>query len=539
VSGFAQDAAQRLQVSVDRMQLPDAIAQPAYGRAYRNEQFYGFAQASLKLSRRLGANAGIRFEYFGPTSNTGTPDPYLRLAEGRTIEERIAGAALLPGDAAHRALHRSDHNNWAPRVGLFYDLSGDWRTVFRASFGVFYDRPFENLTISTRNNSLELVEITNPAGYPDVSQALRSATAPLRFGVPRALWVDGALRTPYVQSWFGGVQHQFSRALYGEVSAQGASARKLISTDIVNRRYAGTADPEGRLNANIPRDIFFRSNAASSSYSALTALARYAGRRLLFQAAYTWSHSIDNQSDPLQGTFDDLQFSRSSNVNRGFNAAAFTQEFDARADRASSDFDQRQNVVALAVWRSGLQTGKAWRRLLISDWQVAGMAATRSGFPFNIIAGAPASQEPAAHVAELHRPRPNLVPGRSPFLPDRVPVPGGYRILDPAAFASPPLGVLGALGRNALVGPGFWNLDLSIARSFRPRGFGEARSIQARADFFNALNHANLGNPDGLMGSGTFGVARIGRQGVQPSFPSVSPLDQLARQIHFQLKVLF
>ena len=99
--------------------------------------------------------------------------------------------------------------------------------------------------------------------------------------------------------------------------------------------------------------------------------------------------------------------------------------------------------------------------------------------------------------------------------------------------------MVGNLGRNAIVGPYFWNADISLAKSVPLRRLGEAAFVQFRADAFNAFNHANLAQPDGLTNSGTFGVALLGRQGVQPSFPSATPLDQLARQVQLQLKVVF
>ena len=173
------------------------------------------------------------------------------------------------------------------------------------------------------------------------------------------------------------------------------------------------------------------------------------------------------------------------------------------------------------------------------------MAALRSGFPVNVVwspgPGLPSCDGTPA-LSTLVRPHPSLLPGRDPFLATRQSVPGGYKLLDETAFCAPGLNLLGTLGRNALTGPGFWNLDLSVAKSFRAGWLGESGEIIFRADFFNALNHANLGSPDGLLDTGNnsiFGRALLGRQGTQPSFPSATPLDQLPRQVQLQLKVVF
>ena len=58
-------------------------------------------------------------------------------------------------------------------------------------------------------------------------------------GVPRFLWIDQNLRTPYVQTWFAGVQRQLMTNLYVETSVQSALGRKLIGTDLVNRPTFG------------------------------------------------------------------------------------------------------------------------------------------------------------------------------------------------------------------------------------------------------------------------------------------------------------
>ncbi len=91
-----------------------------------------------------------------------------------------------------------------------------------------------------------------------------------------------------------------------------------------------------------------------------------------------------------------------------------------------------------------------------------------------------------------------------------------------------------------MIGPGLYNLDLSLGRSFGIRWLGESGRLSLRADAFNFLNHANLNNPDPLLGdTQTFGTAVFGRQGRQSGFPAVSPLNETARQIQMLLRVEF
>ncbi len=50
----------------------------------------------------------------------------------------------------------------------------------------------------------------------------------------------------------------------------------------------------------------------------------------------------------------------------------------------------------------------------------------------------------------------------------------------------------GSLGKNTFRGPGFWNTNLSVAKNFR---FGETCASGSAADFLNAFNQDNYGNP--------------------------------------------
>src|SRR5581483_9192786 len=92
------------------------------------------------------------------------------------------------------------------------------------------------------------------------------------------------------------------------------------------------------------------------------------------------------------------------------------------------------------------------------------------------------------------------------------PAAGGVLMLNAAGFAAPAPGTVGNLGRNAFRGPGLYNLDLSLARSFQLPRLREGTRLMIRADAFNLLNHANLNNPVSLLGSPDFGVATYGRQ---------------------------
>jgi hypothetical protein len=59
------------------------------------------------------------------------------------------------------------------------------------------------------------------------------------------------------------------------------------------------------------------------------------------------------------------------------------------------------------------------------------------------------------------------------------------------------------VGRNSVYGPGLQTLDLALARDFR---IFERTTFQFRGEFFNSLNHTNLGTPDRFVNTPQFGT---------------------------------
>ena len=85
------------------------------------------------------------------------------------------------------------------------------------------------------------------------------------------------------------------------------------------------------------------------------------------------------------------------------------------------------------------------------------------------------------------------------------PYPGSQSVknwITPAAFSLPALGSYGTLGRNNLKGPGTFQIDAALSRTFQIR---EKRTVQLRAESFNIVNHANFNPPVATLNSGSFG----------------------------------
>ena len=534
---FGIDRPAFFSASVARETLP-ALEQPAFDREYRYRQYFLFAQDSFRATPRLVINAGLRYEYFGAPSNTGPEkDAAVELGPGGDIQERIANARLIFPASGSQALYPSDRTDWAIRFGLSYDLLGGGRTILRASYGLFYDRPFDNLWQNTRNNNITLPLFLVRQRF-DYLQPIGDALElfegqPVLSDFPALTTHDPGLRTGYAQSFFGGVLHRFTDDLSLEVNGLGTLGRGLITTDVLNRQFT-LAEGDGRPNPALP-DIAWRAGQGLSDYYALAAAVRYRASRAQFQASYTWSHAIDNQSEPLAGDFFDLSFTRISAGGAGIQRSAFSRQYDSRADRGNADFDQRHNLVLFGIWDLPAPGSSSFWAALLRDWRTSVLAAFRSGFPYSVFT---ASEAEFGQGLILNN-RANVVDPALARPSDPPAVDGGRLLLDARGFGAPGPSQLGNSGRNSFPGPGFYSINFSLSRSFPLSFLGESGRLTLRADAFNILNHANLNPPDSLLQSETFGYALYGRRGKSSGFPAVSPLNESAREIQLMLRVEF
>jgi len=232
---------------------------------------------------------------------------------------------------------------------------------------------------------------------------------------------------------------------------------------------------------------------------------------------------MDNQSDPISPNFDLPIDIGNTDQRIKPQVAAFTRQFDSSLDFGLSDFHQRHNLVMYL-------TAALPSRRFLRNWRVSGVAAVRSGFPYNLSI---TSSVPEPGRDFLLNVQPLLV-RESPFMDPPVPVPGGERVLDRAAFVNPPAGEPG-MRRNTLIAAGAWNADLSISRSF----VFENWRLEARVDSFNAFNHTNFDFPQASLDAADFGIASKGRIGLGSLIPSLVPLQELPRRIQLQLKFYF
>jgi hypothetical protein len=510
-----------------------ARVDPATGRPtgtyrnFRSTEFGFFVQDDFKVTRRLTLNLGLRYDNFGTLGEK----------NGKLATLITTGASPAVGRVARvDPLYRRDNNNFAPRFGLAWDPTGSAKWSIRAGTGIFYSRLWSNFTGNTRFNPPDSLQVTlsaltagqNPAaayripfvGDPQFARPLdaNGGSTALRPGVQT---VAQDLRAPYNIQWFFGVQRRLPGEWLAEVNYLGNGGRKLLIRNEINRfsgdRADGTLD---RVNASFG-GMTHGYNAISSSYHALaTQLTRRFRAGWQMQAAYTFSRSIDADSEPFGGGAGELQGSLEVN--------------NLRLDRALSAFDATHRLAATAIWELPFLRG---RRdpvgAVLGGWQVNGIVSLQSGFPFTAIT----SDDYNLDGALTDRPNaaaaiPRVV-GDSPrkFLDG----PFGPQSAWTALFQPAPAGSVPTLGRNTFRGPGYASVDGSLFKEFKSPGFGkEGLTWQFRAEFFNIFNRVNLRNVSNSLGTYNatartwsnlnFGKATLAFEG---------------RQIQFALKVRF
>jgi hypothetical protein len=222
------------------------------------------------------------------------------------------------------------------------------------------------------------------------------------------------------------------------------------------------------LNPNFSQVAVF-STISDSTYNSLQTQVRFVNwHRLSGFASYVFSKSLD-------GASDGIDFNGST--------AAFPQDSDnLKAEKGPSTFDARHRFTAALNF--GVPVWSALPNRLASGWQLNTIVTAMSGQPIGIITGGGFNG----------RQRPDVVPGVSQILGGSPA--DGY--INPLAFATP-AGEDGNLGRNAVYGPGFWNIDFSVTKDTH---LTERLVLQLRAEFFNIFNHPQFALPGGVINPG-------------------------------------
>jgi len=495
---------------------------------------------TIKLLPNLTLQAGIRYEFTnGWNEVAGRAANYVTNGSGVLETTPVISRSALTKNNATRLL--------GPRIALAWDVFENGHTVLRAGFGTYYslidDLSFLLNSIPPYNGALSFTNISLPSILPILPNVAPPPACgfgvPARCSIYAPQGIQPDAKTLAVEEWRFTVERQLDHNTNLRMAYVGSFGyHGLLSVDPNTIPAQICADPGGCTAGGTPGTVtnivpqgaqyisvgsrpnpylgagFFWYTEGNSSYNALQVdVNRRLTRGLEFRANYTWSKNLDLNS-ALTGAQANNQ------------AQMILDRNDLRRDWGPSALNvTSQGSVS---WIYSLPFGRDRRWLartsqiqdrLAGGWQLDGIATLLSGFPFTPQIGSNRSGDGDTRNPD----RPSLNPAFS------GPVVAGSpnQWFNPSAFVLPASGTYGDLGRGTYTGPGLLALDLSLVKNI---AIAERTRLQLRSEFFNIMNHTNLGTPNAIVFSGG---------AISPSAGLITATATTGRQIQFGLKVIF
>ena len=480
---LALPAARQGQVGVPQMQLRQWYAD-------------GYGQDAWRLTSTTTLSYGLRYEFMSPLVDLDYTNSNLDLSTG-VPQVFIGGQNGYP-----RGLMYANRTNFAPRLGLAQSLPR-LGLVAHVAYGIFFTPVDMNTWCNQRHNV--------PYVFPETAQSdpfIPSITT-LNFPAPvlgttavSFTSVQLHAKAQYVQQWSASLEKQLGSQTTVEVGYLGSGGFHLQRSHLINNAQPGAGLIQPRRPfpkiSFVPNTVFpstvtvssttfpvstinLLENTSQSWYDAgyVNVRRRYA-RGLSLLANYTFAKALENAPDFRSPMFE----------------AATPQDNNNLNAEKGPGCDIRDRFALSAVYNPPTYNRNNLTRALTSDWRGSIEYQVQTGFPLTIsVFGDTAN---AGTVVGENPIRANVT-GQKIF-------PSGTRNsttwFNPAAFSTPPAYTYGSVGRNSVYGPGLQSMDLGLVKSF---SLAEKARFEARAEFFNALNHTNLGTPNRFVNTSTFG----------------------------------
>lgn len=419
-------------------------------------EFSTFGRDTWRVTRRLTLDLGLRWDV-NPApgeANGNYPLAIVNADDPRTL-------ALAPRGTP---LWRTMFNNFAPRFGIAYRLfeTPGRESVVRGGFGVFYDTGHSQGSAGFERYPFVPSTTVFNVGFP-LSPA---QVVPPKFVVaprhPLTNTFDPNLKLPYTLHWNFAWEQSLGHEQSLTATYVGNAGRRLL----VQRTLSLTP-----FNPNFS-DLRLISNDATSDYHALqTQFQRRLSRGLQALVSYTWAKAIDVVS---------------------------SDQVSNLLLRGPADFDIRHNLTGAITYDIPAPLSNGFAAAILRRWSIDTRFNSQSALPLNIVAGFIVDPVDGTQIGR----RANLIDGVPVYLDDPT-APGG-RLINRAAFSTPPPNQQGNLGRNSIRALPAWQIDMALRRQFN---FTESFNLQFRAEAFNIFNHPNFGAVNTTLTSPAFGQA--------------------------------
>jgi Carboxypeptidase regulatory-like domain/TonB-dependent Receptor Plug Domain len=482
-----------------------------------------FIEDSYKIHPRLTLNYGLRYEPFVPFDQKGGRHTTWSPGVQSTVVPDAPKGILFPGDPGLPSrLTHSDLNNFAPRLGVAWDVNGDAKTVVRGGYGIFYQQINGETTHAAEGpwrgtTQLRQGRIEDPFG--SLGQTEPPPASPGRFGcstisefpglrctqypVPiRIVYTDPDLKTTYTHHFSASLQRQLTANLAVEGSYIGKVGRDLVGHNYFNAAPYVSSTRTGQPPSlqNIEERVPFSPGVISaqsrvlgnifrSEYHSLQLrVERRMARSFSFSGSYALSKNMTNQPENTTGLI-----------------SIIPNPFDLESLWGPSLLDRRHVVAASWVWSPQRDVSNPILGALVNGWTVTGFHRIQSGSPLVFTMGTDVAQIGILNAGNQYA---LLAPGATGDTVRRNHESTADMIamyFDPAAFvplSRVPPGIFGDARRGLVYGPGDSGTDLAILRSLN---LGSDLRLQLRGEFFNAFNEVNFSNPNTNLSSSTFG----------------------------------
>jgi hypothetical protein len=497
-----------------------------------SQKYYAwYVQDDWKVRRRLTLNFGMRWEYQTPWTDRFDQLAYFDPDAIEPITKEKGVLKFVGRDGNPRYQSDPDRNNFAPRFGLAWEFMKD--TVLRIGYGLFYFPGSGGIGAGAGDLGSGFLTTTpvflgQPPEAPNTPPDQYSLANPFvgGFFTSPSTGVGGGIGTafrewvtPFNHQWNLNIQRTLTRDMLVEIAYIGNRgqriwsnrARNAVSTDylplgtalndLVDNPYYGVITTGPLSTEKVRRSQLlkpfphytsvgrFRDAVGDSIYHGMTVrVDKRLGRGLLFQAAYTVSKQIDNVPE------------------RFFGRSGFIDPNNLALSRSVGEHDRPQVLALSYIYQFPFGPGKrwlgrGWAGRLLGNWQISGITNFASGVPM-VITAPGATSLPGVGATAVKLKSPVLPKGQQTI----------DRWFDTSAFVVPQPFTLGSDSRTQpnLRGPGIKTFDLMISRSQRIK---ERVNLQFRAEFFNAFNTPQFGDPVGGVTDRDFGKILSGGGG--------------------------